>query len=286
MNEDTKIDVIMAAYNAARFIDEAIESICCQTYKVWQLIIIDDCSTDETYSKLLKWKEKDPRIKILQTPSNLGVGGARDFGIAHANSRYIAMMDSDDVALPMRFEQQLEFMKSHPEVIGLGTQTVQIDEKGREIGQKMFPLDSRQLYELLYTAAPIQVPTLMLDRQKLPGDFQWFEGIKCAEDTLFFFKILQYGKLANMPEVLQQYRYYADSVSARRSKEMFFETWRSRRLGRIKYGYKATLRSRFMSGLQFLIVVCMPNSLIPVFYRRMRRIMLFLTGNRLVNYKK
>jgi glycosyltransferase involved in cell wall biosynthesis len=273
------ISVIMAAYNAQRFLDEAVESIRAQTLADWELIAIDDCSTDDTFERLQEWSRKDDRIRVFQTLENFGVGGARDVGLAAARGAYIAIMDADDIALPERFEKQIAFMQQNPDIIGLGTQTVQVDEDGCEIGRKTFPVESEKLYDMLYTAAPIQVPTLMINRSKLPEKFNWFERVRCAEDTLFFFKLLQFGSLANLPDCLQRYRYYAQSVSATRSKEMFFETWRARGIGRRKYGYRARWKSRLISGLQFLVISCLPNAWIHPFYRRVRRIMLMLSGH-------
>lgn len=273
------ISVIMAAYNSSRFLDEAVESICTQTRTDWELIVIDDCSTDGTFECLKQWGQKDSRIRVFQTLKNSGVGGARDVGLAKAHGRYIAIMDSDDIALPERFEKQVAFMQQHPEIIGLGAQTVQINEQGIEIGRKTFPLEPQKLYEMMYTAAPIQVPTLMVDRNMLPDGFTWFDHVRCAEDTLFFFKLLQYGSFANLPDCLQRYRYYSESVSATRSKEMFFQTWKARGIGRRQFGYRARLKSRVISGLQFLVVSCFPNAWIPPFYRHTRHLMLLLSGH-------
>lgn len=273
------ISVIMAAYNSSRFLDEAIESICRQTQEDWELIVIDDRSTDDTFEKLQRWGRNDSRIRVFQTSENSGVGGARDVGLAEVRGRYVAIMDSDDVALPERLEKQVIFMQKYPEIIGLGTQTVQVDEQGAEIGRKTFPLESETLYDMLYTAAPIQVPTLMVNRENLPADFTWFDRVRCAEDTLFFFKLLQYGSLANLPDCLQHYRYYSTSVSATRSKEMFFQTWKARGIGRRQFGYRARFKSRIISGLQFLVVSCLPNAWIPSVYRRVRWFMLLLSGH-------
>ena len=273
------ISVIMAAYNSSRFLDEAIESICAQTRIDWELIVIDDCSSDSTLELLKQWSRKDARIRVFQTEENSGVGGARDVGLLEARGRYIAIMDSDDIALPERLEKQVMFMQRHPDIIGLGTQTVQVNEQGEEIGRKNFPLEPELLYDMLYTAAPIQVPTLMVDRNMLPDGFTWFDRVRCAEDTLFFFKLLQYGSFANLPDCLQHYRYYSSSVSATRSKEMFFQTWKARGIGRRQFGYRARFKSRIISGLQFFVVSCLPNAWIPPFYRQIRQLMLLLSGH-------
>lgn len=277
--KNPQVSVLMAAYNSLRFLDEAVESIRAQTLQDWELIAIDDCSTDGTFRRLQEWSKKDARIRVFKTPENSGVGGARDFGVPHVRGQYVAIMDSDDIAWPERLEKQVAYLAAHPNVIGAGTQIMQITEDGGDIEEKFFPTDPATLYDLLYTAAPIQIPTLMVNMALVPDGFRWFERVRYAEDTLFFFNILQYGALANLPDCLQSYRYYAQSVTCTRPKEMFFQTWKARGIGRREYGYKARFRSRFVSGLQLLVVSCLPNAWVYVFYRRIRRIMLFISGH-------
>jgi glycosyltransferase involved in cell wall biosynthesis len=273
-----QVSIIMPAFNAAQFLDEAVESIIRQRFEDWELICVDDCSTDDTRTRLEGWAFRDQRIRVYSTPVNSGVGGARDRGIRYARGRYVAMMDSDDVAMPDRLERQVAYLGSHPEVIALGTQTIQVNEMGEEIGRKKFPCDAATLYDMLYTAAPIQVPTLIVDRAKLPAEFDWFACERYAEDTLLFFKLLQYGSFANLPEFLQLYRYYPSSLSSSHSKEIFFATYRARSLGRRRYGYRARWQSRLVSELQWVVVSVLPNRLIPGFYRRTRGVMLWLSG--------
>lgn len=274
-----QVSIIMPAYNVARYLDEAVESIVRQRFEDWELICVDDCSTDDTRTRLEGWAARDRRIHVYSTPVNAGVGGARDWGIRFAHGRYIAMMDSDDVAMPDRLDKQVAFLRSHPEVIALGAQTIQVNEHGAEIGRKQFPCDAASLYDMLYTAAPIQVPTLIVDRAKLPAGFDWFASERYAEDTLLFFKLLQYGSFANHPEFLQLYRYYPGSLSASHSKKIFFATYRARRLAREQFGYRARWQSRLVSGLQWLVISVLPNRFIPGFYRRIRAMMLWVTGH-------
>jgi glycosyltransferase involved in cell wall biosynthesis len=274
-----QVSIIMPAFNAAKFLDQAVESICNQTTTNWELLAIDDCSTDDTYKQLKRWAAHDGRIRVGQTPVNSGVGGARDFGIKLARGAFIAMMDSDDVAFPERIESQINFMQTNPEIVGLGTQTIQIDIQGKEISRKKFPCAPKELYDLLYIASPIQVPTLMVNTTKLPKNFNWFESVRYAEDTLLFFKLLQYGSLANVPDFLQLYRYYDSSVSATRSKHMFYTTYRARKIGRQTYGYRASVKNRANSGLQWLVVTMLPNRVIPFVYLYARRLMLWISGH-------
>jgi hypothetical protein len=132
---------------------------------------------------------------------------------------------------------------------------------------------------MMYTAIPIQLPTLMVNTALLPPDFDWFEGWRYSEDSLLFFKLAYYGKIANLPDFLLKYRYHPQSTSYRKAKTYFYETWKSRGIARRRYGYRPSLRARLVSGLQFMVVTCLPGALIPRVYKTIRRLMLLLSGH-------
>lgn len=111
--EDSLVSVIMPTYNAAQFVAESIESIMAQTYQNWELIITDDCSTDDTMDILRRYASADPRIRIQQNVQNSGAGYSRNASIAQARGRYIAYCDSDDRWMPRKLELQLQFMQEH-----------------------------------------------------------------------------------------------------------------------------------------------------------------------------
>lgn len=108
---DDLVSIIMPAYNAEQYIAEAIESVLKQTYTNWELIIVNDCSTDATEQFAKKYQEQDKRIKLHSLPENKGVANARNIALQNAVGRYIAFLDSDDMWLPKKLEKQLDFMK-------------------------------------------------------------------------------------------------------------------------------------------------------------------------------
>jgi len=115
------ISVIMPVYNRAEFIGEAIQSILSQTYKNFELIIIDDASTDNTLKVISEFTDDDDRILLLKNKKNEGVAATRNRGIEIAKGEFIAFMDSDDISLPQRFEKQVKIFCSHKEVIVCGS---------------------------------------------------------------------------------------------------------------------------------------------------------------------
>ena len=115
------ISVIMPCYNREKYIVEAIESILNQTYTNFEFIIIDDCSTDNTFEIVKEYAKKDNRILALKKDKNYCYVHSLNKGIEIAKGKYIARMDDDDISLPERFEKQVEFLEKNEDIIALGT---------------------------------------------------------------------------------------------------------------------------------------------------------------------
>lgn len=110
---DDLVSIIMPAYNAEKYIEEAIQSVLKQTYTNWELIIVNDCSTDKTEQIIKKYQEQDQRIRLCSLIKNKGVANARNTAIKNAVGRYLAFLDSDDMWLPEKLEKQINFMKKN-----------------------------------------------------------------------------------------------------------------------------------------------------------------------------
>lgn len=110
-----KISVIMGIYNGADTMDEAIRSICNQSYEDWELIVCDDCSTDNTVEKMEKWCSEDNRIKLVKNEKNMGLAATLNHCLKYANGIYIARMDDDDISYPERFSEQIDFLMNNQE---------------------------------------------------------------------------------------------------------------------------------------------------------------------------
>ena len=113
------VSVVMPVYNTEAYLGDALDSILAQTFTDWELICVDDGSSDCSLDVLRRYERADPRIRVVSRPYS-GVARARNDGMALARGRYIAAMDSDDVALPERLRRQVDYMESHPECVGLG----------------------------------------------------------------------------------------------------------------------------------------------------------------------
>ena len=126
------VSVIMAAYNCEKTIRRSIDSILNQTYKDWEFIICDDCSTDNTYSILMEYKSDYPdKFIILKNEVNSKLSFSLNRCLEVSKGKYIARMDGDDESLPYRLDSQVKFLNSHPEYSVVGTAMIPFDEKGK-----------------------------------------------------------------------------------------------------------------------------------------------------------
>ena len=127
------VSVVMPVYNTEAYLTDSVDSILGQTFLDWELICVDDGSSDGSLDILRRYERADPRVRVITRP-NTGVARARNDGMRVAAGRYIAAMDSDDVALPERLRRQVDYMESHPECVGLGAAV-------RIVGPDLMPID-------------------------------------------------------------------------------------------------------------------------------------------------
>ena len=120
MNGPT-ISVIIPTYNGAALVRETIDSVLAQSYEAFEIVVVDDCSKDDTVAVLSAIDDR--RLRILTTPHNLGPVGARNLAVAHARGQYFAALDQDDLCHPMRFACQVGFLEANPGVAAVGTAT-------------------------------------------------------------------------------------------------------------------------------------------------------------------
>ena len=132
--EKPLVSVIMGIYNTAKTLPNSINSLLEQTYENWELIMCDDCSTDNTYEVAMEFANKYPNIKLIRNEKNMRLAYSLNQCLKVAKGEYVARMDADDVCLPSRFEKQVEFLNTHQEYAVVGSALIPYDENGeREV---------------------------------------------------------------------------------------------------------------------------------------------------------
>ncbi len=275
-NKQPLVSVIMPVYNAGEFLVEAIESIIHQTYKNFEFIIVDDGSTDNSWETIEYHQKKYPRlIKSYRLSKNMNAAGngAVNAVLSKTRGKYIARMDADDIAHPKRLEKQIEYLNSNPEVIVLGTQARVINQKGSAIGKKIYPLDHENIYKNYAVVHPIIHPSCMVRRSLLPNKNKLYEmrfGVN--DDYYTFFKLHNFGKFANLPDFLLDYRIHKGNSSLNNLKEKYKIISEIRSIAKNKFGYKLSLKAKIIIFLQDILVSFIPDDLLKSVYLILRGI--------------
>lgn len=272
VNEDNPlVSILMTSYNAEKFVSQSIDSILGQTYKNFELIVVDDGSKDRTYEILKNYEAKDERVRVFRLNSNRGPSSASERGLKETRGKLVARMDADDIAFPDRIEKQVRFFCQNPDVVIVGGQCILINEESKVIGQKQFPLKSKEIYKSLFNINPIQHPTCMFNRDLVPKNHVYYHnhGI-LAHDLELIYKLSRYGTLANLPDVVLYYRQYPSSLSLRNPKKTFFDTLQIRYKALTSYGYKPTLKAWIVNFLQVFVVYFLPSAAIYPLFRLLR----------------
>lgn len=263
----------MPVFNAAKYVEKAIYSVLSQTYSNFELIIIDDGSTDKSWAILKRLSKKDKRIRIYQNRINSGIGYTRKELAKLAKGKFAAIMDSDDIMFPDRLTIQAKFLQANPKVVVVGGQCVTIDEKGNESGYKKFPLKHDDIYSMMFTRMSIQQPASMINLSLVPKDFPWYDNsVSPVEDLDNLFHLFGSGKFANVAENVLYYRVYPSSSSLKNIKRTFWLTMKVRARAVFNYGYKPTLLAWIMMIPQMVAVTILPAEYVFPVYSWMRGI--------------
>lgn len=202
------VSIIMPSYNTAKYISETIESVQSQTYPFWELIIIDDCSTDNT-DEVVKSYLLDDRIRYLKNDSNSGAAISRNRALCEARGRWIAFLDSDDLWKAEKLEQQIDFMEKNSYKFSY-TQYVEIDENSNLRGV-MISGPKRITKTGMYNYCWPGCLTVMYDRGFV-GDIQIVD-IKKNNDYAMWLKICKKADCYLYPKVMAKYRKRGGSIS-------------------------------------------------------------------------
>ena len=209
------ISVIMAAYNAELYIKEAIESILKQTHTRFELIIVDDGSSDSTLAIANQYAAQDSRVKVISLGRS-GVAKARNTAIEAAQYPWIAAMDADDIALPTRLEKQLAAAEREPDVVVWGTYLTRVNINGGVIGDlNLGPTTREAFYAIDKTKHLIELfnPTAMFRRDIALKVGGYDARMVPSEDSELWDRMCDYGPVMVVPESLLLYRLHPKSLS-------------------------------------------------------------------------
>ena len=219
------VSVVIPIYNGGIFLEQTINSILNQTYFHLELILVNDASTDDTTLKILSmFKDKDQRIKIVHHQKNQGVAQTRNHGLQVANGKYYAVMDQDDISLPGRIEDEVNYLEQHPDVFAVGGQVDTINQCSALVGQRSYPVSDSDIRKMLPIRSPFCNPTMLI-RSSLMKELNYYDTqFSNSEEYDLWFKITQSGKVANLPNKVLQYRIGPFQTSRKQIRNVLWNT--------------------------------------------------------------
>ncbi len=211
---DKLVSIIVPVYNVEGFISETMESVVNQTYPCWELLLVEDGSSDGTAAVIEEYvsQRKEERIRLIRQPSNMGAARARNRGLQEARGRYIAYLDADDLWMPRKLELQLAFMESRGAAFAF-TGYEFADENARGTG-KVVRVPQTLSYRQALSNTTIFTTTVMFDTEKISRELLEMPVMK-SEDTALWWKVLRNGYTAwGLDENLALYRRAGKTLSS------------------------------------------------------------------------
>ena len=210
---DQLLSVILPVHNGTQWLGETLKLILAQTYSNFEIILVDDASTDNLADVLVDYCDK--RLHAVHLMKNIGVSAARNVGIEMAQGSYIAFCDADDLCQPQRFELQLAFLEQHPEIGLCGSSFTCFDTQDRET--VVHPAADSEIRKVLMQRNCFGLSTIMARARILKAN-RFDESLSVSEDYELWTRLAASGvRLANLPESLIRYRLHSQQASRHKS---------------------------------------------------------------------
>lgn len=215
-----RVSVLLPVWNGEAFLEQAIESILRQTLPSFELIVIDDGSSDRSAAIAEGFASNDGRVRVLRRPHE-GLSPSLNAGIAAARGEFLARMDADDVSVPGRLEKQIAYLDAHPACVAAGAWIEVVDEDGRPLGTKTYVTTHAEISAaLLRGISPIAHPTAVVRAGALRAAGGYDARRYPSEDLDLWFRLAERGELANVGEALLRHRRHRAAVGVRERETM------------------------------------------------------------------
>jgi len=222
MESSVKVSVLLPVYNGGATLSQAIASILSQDMSEFELIIIDDCSTDNSTSVIRQYADKDSRIILIFHEVNIGLAKTLNEGLKLAKSDFVARMDQDDESLPQRLRIQLDYMLSHPEFAVVGSYVYHMGAKQEFDRLVELPSNSEQIKQTLLQYNCMYHPSVMMRRNKILELGGYKAEFKNAEDYDLWLRVSKLYPLTNISKPLLRYRFSVTGMTLGRKWEQLF----------------------------------------------------------------
>jgi len=216
MNEVT---VLMTTYNGSLYIKPAIDSILNQTFKNFELLIVNDGSTDNTIEIIQSYD--DSRIRLINNESNKGLLFSRNIALTEARGKYLAILDSDDIAISNRLQIQWTTFENRPSLALLGGQGLVINKKGEKTGEVLTQLTGADAVKVKLFFSNSYIHSTVMIRMEVFCKLGGYQNFPLAEDYALFSRLSHDYEVDNLSDILVEYRIHGENISIKRANELF-----------------------------------------------------------------
>ena len=211
-NAPPPVTVAMAVHNGARYLPAALDSVLGQSFRDFELVVVNDGSTDQTDEILARYQRRDPRLRMIQQ-DNRGLASSLNTSVNEARGRYVARLDADDIALPLRLERQVAFLERNRDVGLLGGAVIFITSAGGQFASWQYPLDDSEIRRKLARGSAFVHPTVMMRADHLRGVGGYRPSMLGAEDYDLWLRLAERCLMANLAEPVLRYRIHPGQAS-------------------------------------------------------------------------
>lgn len=258
-NNELKISVLIPSFNVANYVEEAVESILKQSFQEFEIVIVDDCSTDNTWAILQKYANHQ-KIRLYKNDFNIGISRTRNKLISLSNSKYIVWQDSDDVSYTYRLEHQFKYMEENPEV-GISAGYLEFFDETGTLSIREYPTDDKELRKMIFKFSPVPQPAAIIRRECFKAVGYFPEASPVAEDLAMSFQIGTKYKFGNLPEVLIKYRQTPTNVTHTKLRIMEMYSVFLRYLYFKNPSYRSTISDKLFNMTQYFLIFLIPTKM-------------------------
>lgn len=261
MEKKPTITVLLSVYNAENYVGIAIESILKQSFTDFELIAVDDCSTDKSWDIVQQYMKQDSRVIAKRNEVNLGGCKTLNVGLKLAKGKYIARLDNDDWSYPNRLEKQFDFLEAHPDVGIVGGVMEIMNQHGEVTGKRKYNISDQEIRNKIFCYSPFSHPLVMIRKSILDKVGSYDPAYAPADDYELYFRIGNESQFANLPDVIMRYRVIPSSITFMQTKKMELATINVRNQYSKNPNYNFTLADKLYNTFQFFSIYIVPSRL-------------------------
>lgn len=250
------VSVVIPIFDGMPYIEQALTSIFNQTYKNYEIILVDDGSFDDSKKVCENYNKKYKNVKYIDFPKNKGLDRALNAGIKVAKGKYIARLNQDDLMYPDRLVKQVDFLENNPDHVIVGGKIAIFENEGEIFSYIDYPLTDEELRKRWLLVSPFGDPTVMYTKEAVLKTSGYNQDFWPADDLHMWYRISQHGKMANLPDTLTMFRQHSGAASYKNYKKVVKKTmkthkWAAKNIQKPTFGIKLYWVAQYIFGMIF-----------------------------------